>query len=45
MLSVLFGAVSFVIGALGGFVWIASGFRTTTFVRKMMDDETAIGHP
>jgi uncharacterized membrane protein YbhN (UPF0104 family) len=45
MLSVLFGAVSFAIGALGGFVWIASGFRTATFVRKMMDSETTIGRP
>ncbi len=43
MLSVLFGAVSFAIGVLGGFVWIASGFRAETFDRT--DGETAVGRP
>jgi hypothetical protein len=30
-LSILFGAVSFVIGIIGGIVWISSGLRTATF--------------
>ena len=44
-LSILFGAVSFVIGIVGGIVWISSGFRTTTFARSVADAEIATGRP
>lgn len=45
MLSVLFGAVGFVIGVLGGLVWIASGFRTKALVHDMAESKTATGRP
>jgi uncharacterized membrane protein YbhN (UPF0104 family) len=44
-LSILFGAVSFIIGIVGGIVWIASGFRTTTFAPTVADAEVATGRP
>lgn len=44
-LSVLFGAVSFAIGVIGGFVWIVSGFRTEKFASMMSDAGTAAGSP
>ena len=37
-LSILFGAVSFIIGMVGGVVWISSGFRTATFYRGRCRD-------
>src|SRR5689334_17216464 len=40
-LSILFGAVSFIIGIVGGIIWIASGFRTTTFAPTVADAEVA----
>jgi uncharacterized membrane protein YbhN (UPF0104 family) len=43
-LSILFGAVSFVIGLVGGLIWIASGFRTATFA-PTANAETAAGRP
>jgi len=30
-LSILFGLVSFAVGAIGGVVWIASGFKRLSF--------------
>jgi uncharacterized protein (TIRG00374 family) len=42
-LSILFGAVSFIIGMVGGIVWISSGFRTTTFAPTVADVEIATG--
>jgi|SRR5581483_2827293 len=45
MLSVLFGAVSFVIGVFGGLVWIVSGSRAGVFGRTMTDREAATGSP
>ena len=44
-LSILFGAVSFIIGIVGGIVWISSGFRTTTFAPTVADAEIATGRP
>ncbi|HEY7232347.1 MAG TPA: lysylphosphatidylglycerol synthase transmembrane domain-containing protein [Pseudolabrys sp.] len=41
-LSILFGAVSFVIGLFGGVVWIASGLWTVTFSAEP-DTEAAAG--
>jgi hypothetical protein len=41
-LSILFGAVSFVVGLFGGVVWIASGLRTVTF-SSAPDIEAAAG--
>lgn len=43
-LSILFGAVSFIIGLVGGLIWIVSGFRTPTFATAA-DAETAAGRP
>jgi hypothetical protein len=40
-LSILFGAVTFVIGIVGGIVWISSGFRTATFAPPVADAGTA----
>jgi uncharacterized membrane protein YbhN (UPF0104 family) len=42
-LSVLFGAASFVIGIIGGIVWISSEFRARTFERA--NDEMVTGRP
>jgi uncharacterized membrane protein YbhN (UPF0104 family) len=42
-LSVLFGAASFVIGIIGGIVWISSEFRTKTF--DSANDEMVTGRP
>jgi uncharacterized membrane protein YbhN (UPF0104 family) len=44
-LSILFGAVSFIIGIVSGIVWISSGFRTATFVPTVPDAEIATGRP
>ena len=44
-LSILFGAVSFVIGIIGGIVWISSGFRTATFTPMVANAEIAIEKP
>jgi len=44
-LSILFGAVSFIIGMVGGVVWISSGFRTATFAPTAADAEIATGRP
>lgn len=44
-LSILFGAVSFIIGIVGGIVWISSGFRTATFVPAAANAEIATGRP
>ncbi|HET7804405.1 MAG TPA: lysylphosphatidylglycerol synthase transmembrane domain-containing protein [Pseudolabrys sp.] len=44
-LSILFGAVSFIIGIVGGIVWISSGFRTATFVPVAANAEIATGRP
>ena len=40
-LSILFGAVSFIIGIIGGIIWISSGFRTTTFAPTVSNAEIA----
>jgi len=42
-LSILFGAVSFAIGVIGGVVWIVSGFRMETFASMTADAKTAAG--
>lgn len=44
-LSILFGAVSFIIGIVGGIVWISGGFRTTTFAPSVADAEITTGRP
>jgi len=44
-LSILFGAVSFIIGIVGGIVWISSGYRTATFTPTVVNAETATGRP
>jgi hypothetical protein len=44
-LSILFGAVSFVIGIVGGIVWISSGFRTATFAPTAANAEIATKKP
>jgi uncharacterized membrane protein YbhN (UPF0104 family) len=44
-LSILFGAVSFIIGIAGGIVWISSGFRTATFTPAVANAEIATGRP
>jgi hypothetical protein len=44
-LSVLFGAVSFAVGIVGGIVWISSGLRTATFAPTVTDTEVATGRP
>jgi hypothetical protein len=44
-LSILFGAVSFIIGIVGGIVWISGGFRTTTFAPTVADAEITTGRP
>ena len=44
-LSILFGAVSFVIGIIGGIVWISSGFRTATFAPTVANGEIAAEKP
>jgi glycosyltransferase 2 family protein len=43
--SILFGAVSFVIGIIGGIVWISSGFRKATFAPTVANGETATEKP
>jgi hypothetical protein len=42
-LSILFGGVGFIIGIVGGIVWIASGFRKATFAPVTTDAEVAAG--
>ena len=44
-LSILFGAVSLIIGIVGGIVWISSGFRTATFTPTVANAEIATGRP
>ena len=44
-LSILFGAVSFVIGIIGGIVWISSGFRTATFAPTVANGEISTEKP
>jgi hypothetical protein len=44
-LSILFGAVSFVIGIIGGIVWISSGFRPATFAPTVANGEIPTGKP
>jgi uncharacterized membrane protein YbhN (UPF0104 family) len=44
-LSILFGAVSLVIGMIGGIVWISSGFRTATFAPTATNGEIAAEKP
>jgi hypothetical protein len=44
-LSILFGAVSFIIGIVGGIVWISSGYRAATFTPTVANAETATGRP
>jgi uncharacterized membrane protein YbhN (UPF0104 family) len=44
-LSILFGAVSFVIGIIGGIVWISSGFRTATFAPTVANGKIAAEKP
>jgi hypothetical protein len=44
-LSILFGAASFIIGIVGGIVWISSGFRTSAFTSTVPRTETATGRP
>jgi uncharacterized membrane protein YbhN (UPF0104 family) len=44
-LSILFGAVSFVIGIIGGIVWFSSGFRTATFAPTVANGEIPTGKP
>ena len=44
-LSILFGAVSLVIGIIGGIVWISSGFRTATFAPTVANGEIAAEKP
>ena len=44
-LSVLFGAVNFIIGIVGGIVWISSGYRAATFTPIVANAETATGRP
>lgn len=42
-LSILFGAVSFAIGVIGGVGWIVSSFRMETFASMTADAKTAAG--
>ena len=44
-LSILFGAASFIIGIVGGIVWISSGFRTATFTPTVANAEIATERP
>jgi uncharacterized membrane protein YbhN (UPF0104 family) len=44
-LSILFGAVSLVIGMIGGIVWISSGFRTATFAPTATNGQIAAEKP
>ena len=44
-LSILFGAVNFVIGIVGGIVWISSGFRTSAFAPTAANAEIATEKP
>ena len=44
-LSILFGAVNFIIGILGGIVWISSGLRTAIFAPSAAEAEIATGRP
>jgi Na+/H+-dicarboxylate symporter len=45
VLSVLFGAASFVVGAIGGIVWIGSGLRIRSFVPAVADAEVVADNP
>jgi uncharacterized protein (TIRG00374 family) len=45
VLSVLFGAASFVVGAIGGIVWIGSGLRIRSFVPAGADAEIVADNP
>ena len=44
-LSVLFGAASFVIGVIGGIVWIVSGLRIGSFTPAVADAEVVANNP
>jgi hypothetical protein len=44
-LSILFGAVSFLIGIIGGIVWICSGFWTARFNSAASKTEIATERP
>jgi uncharacterized protein (TIRG00374 family) len=44
-LSILFGAASFVIGIVGGIVWILSGLRVGSFAQTVADAEAVADNP
>lgn len=44
-LSILFGGVSFIIGIVGGIVWISGGYRTATFAPTVSNAGIATGRP
>src|SRR4029079_8594418 len=44
-LSILFGAVSFLIGIIGGIVWICSGFWTAKFTQTPSKAGITTGRP
>ena len=44
-LSILFGAASFVVGAAGGIVWIASGRRIRSLPQAVANVETVTDNP
>lgn len=44
-LSILYGATSFVVGVIGGIVWIASGLRGRSFDQAAVDAEAVTDNP
>lgn len=44
-LSILFGAASFIVGVVGGIVWIASGLRIQSLAKAAADTEAAARNP
>jgi len=44
-LSILYGATSFVVGVIGGIVWIASGLRVRSFDQAVADSEAVTDNP
>ena len=44
-LSILYGATSFVVGVIGGIVWIASGLRVRSFDQAVANSEAVTDNP
>jgi hypothetical protein len=44
-LSILYGATSFVVGLIGGIVWIVSGLRARSFDQAVANSEAVTDNP